>query len=96
MAERDDIKLEALHIYGEAINWWFPAMNTLVHDQVVTYEECTLILAKRFDGRDTDISFHELAHIRQVGTPESYTKEFEKVAVMVSDISEARPLLLFT
>ena len=32
MAERDAIKLEALHIVGEAINWWFHGMKTLFHD----------------------------------------------------------------
>ena len=62
-------------------------MNTLGHDQVVTYEEFTQILAERFDRKDHDISFHELAHIRQVGTPKSYISEFQKVAVMVTDIS---------
>ena len=53
-------------------------------------------MEERFEWRDPNIFFRELAHARQVGTPESYTKEFEKVAVMVSDISEARPLLLLT
>ena len=47
-------------------------MNTLGHDQVVTYEEFTRILAERFDQRYPDIYFHDLEHIRQVGTPESY------------------------
>ena len=57
MAEKDAIKLAALHIYGEANDWWFHGMNTLVLNQVVTYEEFTQILAERFDRRDTDIFF---------------------------------------
>ena len=96
MEERDSIKLEALHIDGEANYWWFHGMNTLGHDQVVTYEEFTKILAERFDWRDIDITFHDLKHIRQVGTPESYILEFQKVAVMVTDILEARMILLLT
>ena len=40
-AERDAIKLESLHIDGEAIEWWFHGMKTLGHDQVVTYEQFT-------------------------------------------------------
>ena len=69
-------------------------MKTLGHDQVVNYEEFTQRLAKRFDQRDPDISFCELSHIKKVGIHESYISEFQKVAVMVIDISKAR-LILF-
>ena len=96
MAERDAIKLAALHIDGEAIDWWFHGMKTLGHDQVVTYEEFTKKLTKRFDRRDPDISFRDLAHIRQVGTLEAYISEFQNVVVMVTNISESRLILLFT
>ena len=75
---------------------WFHGMKTLGHDQVVTYKEFTRKLTERFDRRDPDISFRDLAHIRQVGTPEAYISELQKVAVMVTDISESRLILLFT
>ena len=71
VAERDAIKLESLHIYGEDIYWWFHVIKTLGHDQVVTYEEFTRKLTEIFDRRDPDISFRDLAHIRQVGTLEA-------------------------
>ena len=71
-------------------------MKTLGHEQVVTYEEFIRKLTERFDRRDPDISFQDLAHIRQVGTPEAYISKFQKVAVMVTDISESRLILLFT
>ena len=32
MEERDSIKLEALHLDGDSIDWWFHGMNTLGHD----------------------------------------------------------------
>ena len=79
MEKKDAIKLEALHIDGEANYWWFHGIKTLGHDQEVTYEEFTQILVERFDWRDPDISLYELAHIRQVGTPEYYIFEFQKV-----------------
>ena len=41
MEERDAIKLEAIHLDGESIEWWFHGMKTLGHDQVITYEEFT-------------------------------------------------------
>ena len=61
-------------------------MKTLGHDKVVTYEEFTRKLIERFDQRDPDISFRDLANIRQVGTLEAYILEFQKVAVMVTNI----------
>ena len=57
MPERDSIKLEALHIDGEAIKWWFHGMKTLGHDQVVTYEEFTKKVKEIFHRRDPHISF---------------------------------------
>ena len=95
MAESDAIKLESIHLDGDAIDWWFHGMKTLDHDQVVTYEEFTRKLSKRFDRRDHDISFRYLSHNREVGTPKEYISEFQKVVVMVTEISEARPILLF-
>ena len=87
MAERDAIKLEALHLDGDDIYWWFHGMKKLGHDQVVTYQDFTRKLTEIFDRRDLDIFFRVLAHIRQVGTPEAYILEFEKMDVMVTDIS---------
>ena len=96
MAERDTIKMAALHIYGEASDWWLHGIKILCHDEVFTYEEFTLILTKRFDQRDPVISIYELAHVKQVGTLESYIYEFQREKVMRIDISEARFILFFT
>ena len=41
MAERDAIKMDTLHLYGEANDQWFHGMSTLGHDQVTTYENFT-------------------------------------------------------
>ena len=70
-------------------------MKTLGHDQVVTYEDFTIKLTERFDRRDPDISFRDFTHIRQVGTPEAYVSEFQKVAIMVTDILESGLILFF-
>ena len=80
--------MESLHIDVDAIDWCFHGMNTLGHDQVVTYEEFTRKLTEIFDKIDPDISFRDLAHIRQVGTLEAYISEFQKVVVMVTHISD--------
>ena len=41
MGEKEDIKMVALHLDGEANEWWFHGMKTLGHDHVTTYEELT-------------------------------------------------------
>ena len=63
MAKRYAIKMEALHLDGEANKWWFHGMNTLGHDQVATYEEFIRRLEEMFDQRDLEISFREFAHV---------------------------------
>ena len=53
-------------------------------------------MIERFDWRDPDISFRYLDHIKQVGNKKAYISEFQKVVIMVTDISESRLILLFT
>ena len=53
-------------------------------------------LMERFETKDPKLPFKELAQLKQVGTPEAYMLEFEKISVMVSDVSMARLFLIFT
>ena len=95
MVERDSIEIATLHLDGEANDWWFHVMKTLGHDQVTTYEEFTRRLAERFERKDPEITFREHAHVKQTETLEAYISEFLKFAVMVTNISKARLILLF-
>jgi hypothetical protein len=38
----------------------------------------------RFDQKDLEIHFRELAQLRQTGTPEAYITYFQRMAVMVT------------
>ena len=49
----------------------------------------------RFDRRDPEIHFRDLAQLRQTGTAEAFNLEFQRVAVAVTDISEPRLVMLF-
>ena len=51
---------------------------------------------ERFERKDPELPFKELAQLKQVGTPEAYMLEFEKLSVMVSDVSMDMLVLLFT
>ena len=53
------------------------------------------MLIDRFDRKDPELYFRELAQIRQTGTPDAYISEFQRTAVMVSDVSEDRLTMLF-
>jgi hypothetical protein len=51
---------------------------------------------ERFDRRDPEIHFRDLAQLRQTGTAEVFIMEFHWVVMVVTDISEPRLIMLFT
>jgi hypothetical protein len=96
MTEAEAIKFATLHLDGEAHEWWYHGLVTLGHASITSYVEFTQRLMDRFDRKDPEISFRELAQLRQTGTPEAFIAEFERVVVQVTDISEHRLVMLFT
>jgi hypothetical protein len=53
----------------------------------VAYIEFTQRLIDRFDQGDPKLHFRELTQLRQTGSPEVYIEEFQRIAVMVQDVS---------
>ena len=96
MVEEATLKMTILHLEGEANNWWFHGVITLGHDNILLYEGLSNSLMDIFHRKDPELPFKELAQLKQVGTLEAYMLEFEKILVMVFDISMARLVLLFT
>ena len=96
MIEADAIKLATLHLDGEAHEWWYHRLVTLGHANITSYLEFTQPLMERFDRKDPEIHFRELAQLRQIGSLESYISEFQRVAVMVTDITGPQLIMLFT
>ena len=90
MVEEDALKMAILHLKGEASDWWFHVLITLGHDHILSYEGFSNALMERFERKDHELPFKELAQLKQVGTPEAYMLEFEKLSVMVSDVSMDR------
>ena len=95
MAELEAIKVAALHLEGEAQDWWFHEMVTLGHSRVTTYTEFTRRLVERFDRRDPEEHFVELTKLKQTGRPDTYILEFLRLSVMVLDLSTARMIYMF-
>jgi hypothetical protein len=96
MIEAEAIKFSTLHLDGEAHEWWYHGILTLGHSNITSYEDFTQRLMDRFDRKDPEIHFRELAQLRKTGTPEAYVTEFQWMAVMVTDVSEQRLVMLFT
>ena len=69
---------------------------TLGHSNITSYLDFTQRLIERFDRKDSEIHFRELAQLRQTGNAKSYISEFQRVVVMVTDITEPRLIMLFT
>jgi hypothetical protein len=96
MTEIEAISFSTLHLEGEAHEWWKYGLVMLVHSHITSYREFTERLMDRFDRRDPEIHFRDLAQLRQTGKAEAFITEFQRVAVAVTDISEPRLIMLFT
>jgi hypothetical protein len=96
MKEMDAIKFSTMYLDGKAHDWWYHGLTTLEHNQNTSYMEFTQRLIDRFDQGDSKLPFRELTHLRQTGSLEVYIEEFQRLAVMVQDVSQARLMMLFT
>jgi hypothetical protein len=96
MREMDAIKFSTIYLEGKAHDWWYHGLTTLGHNQITAYTEFTQRLIDRFDQGDPELHFRELTQLRKTGSPEIYIEEFQRIAVMVQDVSQARLMMLFT
>ena len=96
MIEEDALKMAIFHLEGEASDWWFHGLRTSGHDHILYYDGFSNALMEIFERKGPEIPFKELAQLKQVGIIEPYMLEFEKISAMVSDVSMARLVLLFT
>jgi hypothetical protein len=96
MTETKAISFATLHLEGEAHAWWYHGLVTLGHSRITSYREFTDRLMDRFDRKDPEIHFRDLAQLRQTGTTEVFITDFQWVAVAVTNISESRLIMLFT
>ena len=96
MTETYAIKLATLHLNGEAHEWWHHGLVTLGRNTIHSYGEFTQKLMERFDRKDPEIHFRELAQLKQTDSAEAFISEFQRIAVMVTNVSESRLTMLFT
>jgi hypothetical protein len=64
MTEAEEIKISTLHLDGEAHEWWHHGLVTLGHANITSYVEFTQRVMDRFERKDPEIHFRELAQLR--------------------------------
>ena len=62
--EMEAINIAALHLEGEAHDWWFHGLSTLGHANVTVYSEFTIRLVERFDRKYIEATFMSLAKLK--------------------------------
>ena len=95
MPEEEAIKFVALHLEGVTHKWWHHGLVTLGHDQVTSYVEFTGRLIDHFDRKDPELNFKDLAQLKQTGTVDNYITKFQRLSVLVTDISKRCRTILF-
>jgi hypothetical protein len=90
MTKTQAINFVTLHLEGEAHKRWYHGLVTLGHSHITSYREFTDRLMDRFDKKDPEIHFRDLAQLRETGTTDAFITEFQRVAMAVTDISEPR------
>ena len=95
MLEEEAIKFAALGLEGIAHERWHHDTITLDHDQINTYVEFTQRLINQFDDNDRELNFKDLEQLRQIGLADQYIAKFQKLSVLVTNISERRQIVLF-
>ena len=61
MTETYYIKLATLHLDGKDHEWWYHGLVTLGHVGFTSYLDFTKRLIERFDRKDPELHFRELA-----------------------------------
>ena len=89
------IKITALHLEGEAHDWWFHGLSTLGHANVTAYSEFNRKLVEIFDRRDLEAPFMGLEKLKQSGNAKTYISKFLRLSVMVPDLYTTIRVYLF-
>ena len=96
MTETEAIRFATMHLEGAAYDWWHHGLVTQDHRLITSYEVFSSKLITRFDRKDIEVYYRDLAQLWQSGTLDHFIDEFQRISVMVPDMSEQRKVMLFT
>jgi len=95
MSKEEAIKFATLHLEGVAHEWWYHGLVTLRHNQVTSYIKFIEKLIDHFDGKDPKLNFKDLAQVKQISIVDNYVTEFQRLSILVTNISERCQIVLF-
>jgi len=77
MRETYAIKFASLPLDGIAYEWWHNGLTTLGHNKIVDFEEFYKRVLDRFERKDEEEYFREMATLQQITTVVTYVEEFQ-------------------
>lgn len=95
MREIDSIGFSTLQLDGDAQAWWYHGLVMLGHVDITSYTKFMRRHVERFDQKDLELHFQELANLRQTGSAQAYMAELQRLVMIVSDILESKLIMLF-
>lgn len=88
MVKEEAINFTSLHFEGDVLKWWHHGMASQGYAHIITFEEFTRRLVKRFDRKKENDYFRELNSLRQTETVDEFVTEVQKLVVMIHHIPE--------
>lgn len=95
MAENEAIHFVVLHLEGVAYEWWHHGLVTQNHALTHSYPKFTERPIARFDRKDVELYYRDLALLKQSGHVETCINEFQHIAVMVPEMPDSRVVMFF-
>ena len=96
MSETEAIRFATMHLERAAYDWWHHRLVIQDHGLITSYETFSSKLITRFDRKDIEVYYRDLAQLRQGGSSDDFIEEFQLISVMVLDMSEQCKVMLFT
>ena len=88
MTKANAIKLDTLHLDREDHERWYHGLVTLGHDTIISYPDFTQSLIERFDRKDPEVHFRELAQLKQTGSADAFILGFQSITAHDEDVHE--------
>ena len=76
MEEDKVIQFATMDLEGVAYDWWHHGLVSQDHALIHSYEEFVNKLIARFDRKDVEVYYRELAQLKQTSHVETYINEF--------------------
>ena len=95
MEEDKAIQFVTMHWEGVAYDWWHHGLVSQDHALIHSYEEFVNKLIAQFDIKDVEVYYRDLAQLKHTSHVVTYINEFQKISIMVPNMTERHVTMLF-